>query len=51
MCIDVSCPNYYSKGSFNIKILFIQYRNTQYKDYKNPLHLDVVDPIPVTNGG
>ena len=31
-------------GCLNIKTLFYQYRDPHGKDYKNPLHLDVVDP-------
>ena len=30
-------------GHLNIEMLFYRYRNSHYKDYKNPLHFDVVD--------
>ena len=38
---------------FNIKILVYQYRKSHCGDYKNPLHLDVVDRYlwQMTNGG
>ena len=43
IALVISDINEHNRGCLNIKMPSYQYRDAHVKDYKNPLHLDVVD--------